>query len=103
MDVLSVSRPAVYKHLTLAVHEERLVEILMYRTSLVSLPGVALPPLYAVPDADASEAAALEAYKLTPERLESRGANGVSFLTTPDGYQEFVRLQRLAHGSIAEE
>lgn len=91
---LGVTRHAIYKHLTEAVHEGRLIEVLMYRTWQVSLPEAGLlPKLYAVPNEDA---VLVEAYKMVTERPVSRGSDGNSFLTTPDGYVEFMRLQRAA-------
>lgn len=73
---LAVSGVMVRRHLTDAVADGDLVEILVRRDWLVSLPYGR--QLYAVPYG--------ELYRLTRERPASRGSNGISFLTTPKGY-----------------
>lgn len=85
---LGVSRPAIAKHLTEAVREHRLVEILMYRDRRLELhrQNRLLPELYAVEAGDV--------YEVTNIPPDVRGADGVSFLATPEGYQEFMKLQR---------
>ena len=75
-----VSGVVVRRHLTDAVADGDLIEILVRRDWLVSLPYGR--QLYAVPDVDL--------YRLSRERPASRGSNGISFLTTPRGYSVFL-------------
>lgn len=77
---LGVSRVMMGRHLTEAVHLGELHEILVRRDWLVSLPYGR--QMYAVPDG--------ELYKLVLERPASRGSNGISFLTTPKGFNTFL-------------
>lgn len=86
---LDVSRATVAKHLTDAVAEGGLVEVLMYRTRLVVLHGSGLPPLYAV-EGDG-------VYELVTERPNVRGSDGVSFIITPDDYKKLIRRQQRIH------
>lgn len=80
---LDVSGGAVRKHLTDAVADEGLIEILVRRDWLIVPQYHIVPsPIYAVPDGDL--------YRMVCERPESRGSNGVSFLTTPDGYDRLI-------------
>lgn len=77
---LDVSGVMVRRHLTDAVADGDLVEILVRRDWLVTLPYGR--KLYAVPYGDL--------HRLTRERPASRGSNGISFLTTPTGYSTFL-------------
>lgn len=85
---IGVSRAVVAKHLTEAVREQRLVEVLMYRDRRLALFGYdrLLPLLYAVEAGDV--------YEVTDTAPDVRGSNGVSFIATPEGFQEFMKLQR---------
>lgn len=84
---LQVSGGAVRKHLTAAVSDGSLIEILVRRDWLVQLPGQeALPDLYAMGIEDS--------YLLVTDRPYSRGSNGISFLITPRAYKRFITLQR---------
>lgn len=75
-----VSPVVVRRHLTDAVADGDLIEILVRRDWLVSLPRGR--KFYAVPDGDL--------YRLSRRRPASRGSNGISFLTTPRGYSVFL-------------
>lgn len=86
---LNVTRPAIYKNLTDAVADDRIVEVLMRRDRLVMLTTTDLPPLYAVRTG--------HLYELSRTRPDVRGSDGVSFLSTPGGYAEFLRLQIEVH------
>lgn len=89
---LDVSSSVVRKYLTEAVHEGHIVEILVHRTWRVALErSRLLPTLYAVPHEGVPGV-----YRMVTERPESRGSDGISFLTTPEGYEEFLRRQRAA-------
>jgi hypothetical protein len=77
---LGVSGVMVRRHLTEAVAGCELVEVLVRRDWLVSLPYGR--QMYAVPDGDL--------YMLVRERPASKGSNGISFLTTPSGYSVFL-------------
>lgn len=80
---LDVSGGAVRKYLTDAVADGDLLEILVRRDWLLVPPyWRETLPLYAVPDG--------ELYRWTKKRPASRGSNGVSFLTTPEGYDGFL-------------
>lgn len=78
--VLGVSGGVVRKYLTDAVADGSLVEILVRRDWMVSIPCDGM--LYAVPDGDL--------YRLTRDRPDSRGSDGISFLTTQKGYSTFL-------------
>lgn len=78
---LDVSGSVVRKYLTDAVADEELIEILVRRDWLVMLPhryGL----LYAEPEGNR--------YRLTRHRPTSRGSNGISFLTTPEGHTRLL-------------
>lgn len=94
-EALGVTRAAIYRNLTEAVAEARLVEILMHRTWRISLPGASLPPLYAVAGDMPGDG-----YLMVLERPQSRGSARTSFLTTPKGFVEFLKRQRAAHGNL---
>ncbi len=84
--ILDVSRPTISRHLTNAVHEGWLIEVLMRRDRLVILDADDLPPLYAIQDENV--------YELTPVRPDVRGSDGVSFIVTPKGFERFLRRQK---------
>jgi hypothetical protein len=77
---LGVSGVMVRRHLTDAVAAGELYEVLVRRDWLVSLPYGR--QMYAVPDGDL--------YMLVLDRPTSKGSNGISFLTTPNGYSVFL-------------
>ena len=77
-EATEVSRTTVSKHLTDAVAEGDLHEILVRRDWAV-LELSEKTVLYAVPDHTGIM------YRLTEHRPESRGSNGISFVTTPSG------------------
>ena len=77
---LKVTGGAVRKHLTEAVADGMILEILVRRDWLLVPPFVQVPiALYAVP-AEGS------VFRMVKERPASRGSNGISFLTSLDGY-----------------
>lgn len=80
-EALDVSGVVVRRHLTNAVADGDLTEILVRRDWVVALPYDG--QLYAVPDG--------QLYKLSRKRPASQGSNGISFLTTPTGYITFLR------------
>jgi hypothetical protein len=80
--ILNVTRASLGKYLTCMVSDGRLIEILVRRDWRVQLPEHWDEEFYAVVDG--------EAYRLDRERPESRGANGNSFLITPDDYKRFL-------------
>jgi hypothetical protein len=80
---LDVTGGVVRKHLTDAVADGDLLEILVRRDWLLVPPYAREQiPLYAVPDGDV--------YKMVCERPASRGSNGISFLTSPRGYDVLI-------------
>lgn len=84
---LGVSRVSIAKHLTDMVRDGRLVEILMYRDRRLEFAGHVRRRLYAVEAGDV--------YEVTSTAPHVRGANGVSFIITHEGLEEFVRLHRV--------
>jgi hypothetical protein len=89
-DLLSVRRQSVSARIAGAIADEKLIEIFPRADWLVRLPeGDDLPRLFAAPS---SAGGAL--YELMPTAPLSRGAGGVSFLSTPEGLKVLLALTR---------
>jgi hypothetical protein len=89
-ETVGVSRQAVFKHLTEAVADGRLIELRPRSDWQMELPGGDdLPPLYPVPGESRSGV-----YRLQYARPQSRGAGQISFLSTPGGLESMLPLVR---------